>query len=119
MHERAKPRETHILMGGDFTRPGAPASPGTPGCFRAPSPASRPKRRPGSTWRAGWLTADNPLTARVLVNRFWGHYFGLGLVETENDFGTQGTPPSHPELLDWLATEFMVREGWWLKACTG
>jgi mono/diheme cytochrome c family protein len=65
---------------------------------------------------ANWIASkDNPLTARVMANRVWLHHFGQGLVKTPNDFGTRGTPPTHPELLDWLATEF-VRAGWSVKA---
>jgi mono/diheme cytochrome c family protein len=114
LRERKIPRETHILMGGDFTRPGASATPGTPAVL-PPLAQPRDKRAPTRLDLARWLVApENPLTSRVLVNRLWGHYFGLGLVETENDFGTQGTPPTHAELLDWLASE-MMSEGWSLK----
>ncbi|HEV8058321.1 MAG TPA: PSD1 and planctomycete cytochrome C domain-containing protein [Gemmataceae bacterium] len=114
MRERATQRETHILMGGDFTRPGASASPGTPAVL-PPLPKPARSKTPTRLDLAKWLVSpENPLTARVLVNRIWGHYFGLGLVETDNDFGTQGTPPSHPELLDWLAST-MIRDGWSLK----
>jgi hypothetical protein len=114
MREREQPRETHILMGGDFTRPGAPARPGTPAVL-PPLPPSEKSKTPTRLDLAKWLVSgDNPLTARVLANRIWAHYFGLGLVETENDFGTQGTPPSHPQLLDWLASTLM-RDGWSLK----
>jgi len=64
---------------------------------------------------ARWITdAANPLTARVIVNRVWQYHFGRGLVATPEDFGNQGVPPTHPELLDWLATE-LVKEGWSLK----
>jgi mono/diheme cytochrome c family protein len=112
LQERATPRETHILQGGDFTRPGAQVAPGTPAVL---PPLAKSVAVPTRLDLARWLVLpEHPLTARVLVNRIWGHYFGLGLVETENDFGVQGTPPSHAELLDWLALELM-RSGWSLK----
>jgi mono/diheme cytochrome c family protein len=115
LQERPTPRTTQVLLGGDFTRKGARVIPGVPAIL--PRLASRRREvAPTRLDLAYWLVnARNPLTARVIVNRLWQHYFGLGLVETDNDFGTQGTPPSHPELLDWLATEF-VRQGWSLKA---
>jgi mono/diheme cytochrome c family protein len=113
LRERATPRETRVLLGGDFTRPGAKVAPGTPAVL-PPMPTA--EKAPNRLDLASWICdPKNPLTARVLVNRIWGQYFGLGIVETENDFGTQGTPPSHPELLDWLASEFVAR-GWSLKA---
>jgi mono/diheme cytochrome c family protein len=111
LRERPTPRMTHVHLGGDFLRKGAAVGPGVPAVL----PPLR-KDRPNRLDFARWLVdAGNPLTPRVTVNRVWQHYFGTGIVETENDFGTQGTPPSHPELLDWLADEF-VRGGWDLKA---
>ncbi len=117
MQERKEPRATHVHIGGDFTRKGVAVAPGLPEVLHALTEDRRDN--PGGPLNrldlARWLVGpENPLTARVTVNRFWQHYFGLGLVETENDFGTQGTPPSHPELLDWLAAEFMAR-GWGVK----
>jgi hypothetical protein len=110
LNERRMPRPTAIQLGGDFLRLGAPVKADVPGVLPA-LPEGSPNRLDLATWL---VNGRNPLTGRVLVNRIWQHYFGLGLVETENDFGTQGTPPSHPELLDWLADE-IVREGWSLK----
>ncbi|MBI3881455.1 MAG: DUF1549 domain-containing protein [Verrucomicrobia bacterium] len=99
-----KQRETHILTKGNFLAPGDKVEPGFLKAFNAP-PKDAPLNRIGV---ARYLTSpDNPLTARVAVNRFWAQLFGIGLVETEEDFGTQGQAPSHPELLDWLAVTFM------------
>jgi hypothetical protein len=112
VRERKEPRPTFVHLGGDFTRKGDPVEPGVPEVL----PPLRATGRADRLALARWLAdPGHPLTARVTVNRLWQAYFGKGLVETENDFGTQGTPPSHPELLDWLATEFIAR-GWSLKA---
>lgn len=113
LKELAKPRKTHLLTAGDFTRPAEEVAPGVLATLHAFQPDQ------GSVNRldlAHWIVSkDNPVTARVIANRVWQAYFGRGLVETENDFGSQGTSPSHPELLDWLAVEFVER-GWSLKA---
>jgi len=112
MQEMEQPRETHVLIRGQYDRPGEKVEPGIPAAFPA-MPANAPKNRLGL---ARWLvSSDHPLTARVAVNRFWQLYFGHGLVSTSEDFGAQGESPSHPQLLDWLATEF-VRLGWDMKA---
>ncbi len=110
--ERPKPRETHQLVRGDFLNPGKVVTGGVPS-FLNPMPANAPADRLGF---ANWLVArDAPTTARAFVNRLWQAYFGTGIVETSEDLGTQSAPPSHPELLDWLAVEFMDR-GWDIKA---
>ena len=112
MQESATPRATHVLLRGAYDRPGDVVQPGVPAAL-FPLPAGAPNNRLGF---AQWLVDPrNPLTARVIVNRFWQMYFGTGLVKTPEDFGAQGEWPSHPELLDWLATEF-VRTGWDVKA---
>ena len=112
MQELEKPRATHVLVRGQYDHPGEKVEPGVPPVF--PSlPVDAPKNRLAL---ARWLVSpDHPLTARVAVNRFWQRYFAQGLVSTSEDFGAQGESPSHPQLLDWLATEF-VRLGWDIKA---
>jgi hypothetical protein len=103
-----KPRPTFVLHRGDYAQPREPVSAGIPGALPA-APAAAPASRLGL---ARWLTMpSHPLTARVAVNRFWQMLFGSGLVATPADFGAQGEMPSHPELLDWLAVEF-VDSGW-------
>lgn len=109
--ESAKPRETRVLMRGEYDKPSEPVFPGVPAIL-SPFPKDAPTNRLGL---AEWLVhPDHPLTARVIVNRFWQQFFGTGLVKTTEDFGLQGEHPSHPELLDWLATEF-IRGGWNVK----
>jgi mono/diheme cytochrome c family protein len=105
-------RPTFLMVKGNFLNLGERVQPGLPAAF-PPLPKDAPKNRLGV---AKWLfDPDNPLTARVAVNRFWAQLFGTGLVETEEDFGTQGEMPSNPPLLGWLATEY-VRLGWDTKA---
>src|SRR5204863_2061872 len=107
-----KRRPSHILNKGNFLDPGEPVEAGVPAAFH-PLPQGAPANRLGL---AQWLVSrDNPLTARVAVNRLWAQLFGIGIVETEEDFGTQGALPSHGELIDWLAVEFRDN-GWDTKA---
>jgi hypothetical protein len=109
MEEMPTPRDSFVLQRGQYDRRGEKVTPGMPESLGAPPRAAN------RLDLAKWLvSADNPLTARVAVNRIWQLHFGKGLVRTSEDFGTQGDFPSHPELLDWLATEF-VRSGWDLK----
>jgi hypothetical protein len=113
MEDRPQPRATYVLKRGRYDMPDTSKKldPGVPGCLPA-LPAGVPRNRLGL---ARWLAAaENPLTARVMVNRIWQHHFGMGLVKTAENFGIQGERPSHPELLDWLAAEF-VASGWDLK----
>lgn len=112
MQERpaGHPRETKIRHRGEYLQPKESVTPGIPALFPQSGPV------PGSRLElARWLVSrQNPLTARVTVNRAWADFFGHGFVRTPGDFGYQGAPPSHPELLDWLAVEFM-EQGWSLK----
>ena len=110
MRELPERRATHIMEQGDFLRRGLQVEPGTPRVL-PPLQAERPNRLALARWI---VDPSNPLTPRVTVNRIWQRYFGRGIVPTENDFGTQGEPPSHPQLLDWLASSF-VDSGWSLK----
>ncbi len=107
VRERKTPRESFVHVRGDFLRKGEIVTPGLPSAITEP-----PARALTRLDLARWLvSAENPLTARVVVNRTWQQFFGVGLVETENDFGMQGRQPTHPELLDWLAVE--LRETGW------
>ncbi len=114
VQEMAQPRATTILLRGQYDQPGEPAQAGVPSCL-PPLAENTPVNRLGL---AQWLVSrSHPLTARVTVNRLWQHCFGEGLVATVNDFGAQGEPPTHPELLDWLAVRFM-ETGWDVKQLT-
>lgn len=110
MQELATARETTIFQRGDYHSPGDPVHSGVPEVLRSSSNVSGNRID-----LARWLCdRDNPLTARVVVNRWWAELFGRGLVSTVEDLGIQGEPPTHPELLDWLAVEFMD-SGWSMK----
>ena len=111
IQENDEPPKTYIHVRGDWQDHGPEVQPGTPS-FLPPLPAGA---KPTRLTLARWIVSrDNPLTARVAVNRMWQELFGRGLVRTSEDFGTLGEKPSHPELLDWLAVEFMDR-GWDMK----
>ncbi len=112
MGEMKKPRDTFILARGDYRNQTDKVQPGVPAVL-SPLPAGAP---PNRLTLAQWLVDPaHPLTSRVAVNRYWQTYFGYGIVKTQEDFGVQGEPPVHPELLDWLATEF-VRTAWDVRA---
>jgi len=107
---RSEPRETHVLKRGDFLRPERTVTPGVP-AFLHPLADEHPTRLSFARWL---VDRKSPTTARSLVNRVWQAYFGTGLVATSEDLGTQSEAPSHPQLLDWLAVEFMDH-GWSVK----
>ncbi len=108
MRETGKPLDAHVLIRGAYDRPGEKVAPGVPAIFTGKPITNRLEL-------ARWLVSrENPLTARVTVNRFWQSLFGVGLVKTAEDFGAQGEWPANPELLDWLAVEF-IDSGWNVK----
>jgi hypothetical protein len=105
-------RETHVLTRGDFLKPAKLVTPGVPAYLNALPAGVRPDRLAFAKWM---VDRKSPTAARALMNRFWQEYFGTGIVSTSEDLGTQADAPSHPELLDWLAVEFMDK-GWDMKA---
>jgi len=111
LFENPRPRKTHVLLRGDFRSPGIEVQPDVPAVLNRLPSGMKPDRLTLARWL---VSPENPLTARVTVNRIWQELFGAGLVLTSEDFGTQGERPTHPELLDWLATDF-VDNGWDVK----
>ncbi len=112
MQDMDSKRQAHVLMRGRYDSPGKPVSSAVPATLLGQWPRAAPRNRLGL---AMWLTSGrHPTVARVVVNRFWQQIFGVGLVKTSGDFGLQGEAPSHPDLLDWLAVDF-VTSGWDVK----
>src|SRR5262249_47665192 len=123
IQETGKAPKTFVLKRGELKNPGDEVQAGwlailsvnhqpKPAAIKSPSPMSSGRRSALANWIA---SPDNPLTARVLVNRLWQHHFGRGIVATPSDFGLRGTAPTHPELLDWLAVEFATKQAWSIK----
>ncbi len=108
MQERSEPRGAYVLERGAYEHRGDQVYPQTPAALPAMVKGSPPNRLSLAKWL---VSRKHPLTSRVTINRFWQNIFGTGIVRTSEDFGTQGTPPTHPKLLDWLATEF-IASGW-------
>ena len=109
--DREKPRDSFVMLRGQYDRPGERVTPNVPAIF----PRLRNTNNPTRLDLAQWLVSpDHPMVARVAVNRFWQQFFGTGIVKTSDNFGTQGSVPTHPELLDWLAVTFQ-ESGWDIK----